>query len=288
MAKDGIQRICFNFLDRCSMRCPFCFVPFRGVVADLATCKEVVAQCSDLGASVVTFCGGDPFDYGFLPDLLRYAASLGLELHVDTNGIGLRAEHVHVLTETSSLLALPIDGSTPSTHGEMRGNHRHFAHIISLLNLLRGSAVRLKINTVVTRTNTSELSSIRDLLCEYRVDRWSLYQFWPLHSARARASELGIDDASFAAAIEPLRNVPAPFVVETNPVVDRYGTYLFVDHTGQLYENDPSSTSRYQTLGSIFDREVVAQLKRVGHRTLRRGAKGRYRQLALPVVTAVG
>ncbi|MBK8063315.1 MAG: radical SAM protein [Betaproteobacteria bacterium] len=118
------QRAILNFAHRCAMTCEWCYVPFEESAAREHVVKAIVQRVADLEFKSLTVGGGDPFQYRFLPDILRFAHSLNLFVHVDTHAKGLRqtAENLELLRSSVDLIGLPMDGSSPAVHDLMRSS----------------------------------------------------------------------------------------------------------------------------------------------------------------------
>src|SRR5262249_54830212 len=152
---------------------------------------DVVRRCYELGAKVITFGGGDPFKFAPIERIVELAHSLGLEIQIDTNAISLTPRHYPLLTDYVSLLGLPLDGPAASIHDSIRSAPGHFEMIQRHLAALQDRSLSIKINTVVTALNSAEVPMIAPLLNEYpSVQRWSLYQFWPLERGRRYERDL--------------------------------------------------------------------------------------------------
>src|SRR5688572_4874076 len=111
-ASNAPFRVVFNFLERCNMQCPFCYLPFDGERSSLADWKNIVDRLHAWNVSSITFGGGDPLRYREFPELLSYAAHLESRarfIQLDTNAILLRSEHYSLLEQTVDLLGLPLD-----------------------------------------------------------------------------------------------------------------------------------------------------------------------------------
>lgn len=259
-------RIVLNFAHRCNMDCEWCYIPFGAPPPDPAVSRRVVARRVDIGMSVITFGGGDPFIYSFLGDLADEAKKYDLFVHVDTNGIGLRPIYKNYrLVETQiDLLALPLDGPDAVTHGAMRASPQHFGILMERLEWLLPFRHKTKINTIVTAQNVAVLADIARLVGAIAPTRWSVYQYWPLSIGAASEAKHGLSDAAFQAATTDLTSVAdlASVHVEVNPRSSRRLTYPFVGHDGMLYLHATDSLREYQVLGSIFDDEVVDELFR--------------------------
>ena len=271
-----IERICFNFLSICNMRCDFCYCAFDKSPVDVRLCQRILDRCAELDAAVVTFGGGDPLAIPDCWSLIQYAKKIGFFVHLDTNGIGLKLTDYVRLDRYVDLLGLPIDGSTRERHFKMRPYQDHFNIVVEHLDALRRCMVTLKISTMVSRINCTDLTGIARVISGYRVSRWSLYQFWNVDGVTLRPRRHALSDKGFAAAIRPVLDLSLPFPVESGTLSNRVGAYFFVSHLGQVYTNHSSCAERYVRLGSIFDDATIDRWMEVTTTSVSSHARDRY------------
>lgn len=274
-----VERVIFQFSDRCNMKCPYCYCRFVGLPVEASLCRAIVERCRNLGTQVLTFTGGDPFVYRSFRELVTYSASLGFEVQVDTNGLAMRAADYGILNEAVSLLSLPVDGSTPAANAEMRGMIHHLEVVLRHLEGLMGERVRTKINTTVAQPNISNITAIGDLLAKYRIETWSLFQFWPLHDAADHCERFEISSEDYHRVIAVTRDIGYPFRIESGTIDDRVGNHFFVTHQGEVYTHDPADTTAYLVLGSIFDDSTIDTWQTTTGSSVHPEARARYRSL---------
>jgi MoaA/NifB/PqqE/SkfB family radical SAM enzyme len=217
--------------------------------------------------------------YEHFRDLLKYSAGLGFEVQVDTNGLALRPNDYDLLDSHVSLISLPIDGPNSVSHDLMRGKSQQFERALYHLENLRKSRVRIKVNTVVSALNRKQIPALGALLATYRIDHWSLFQFWPLHSARAHSDHYAISDEEYHALVQELGRKPNGLHIETGTIKERQGYHCFVTHRGAVYTHHPHRHSEYRWLGSIFDDASIDAWKRIAISSIHPGARYRYIQL---------
>jgi MoaA/NifB/PqqE/SkfB family radical SAM enzyme/2-polyprenyl-3-methyl-5-hydroxy-6-metoxy-1,4-benzoquinol methylase len=268
-----------NFTAKCNMGCAYCYVPFDYKPVDPDRVREVVERCHALGTKVITFGGADPFKFPVIEELIPLAASLGLEVHVDTNAVALEKRHYPLLAQHVSWLGLPLDGSTPSVHDRMRSYPGHFEIISEHIAKLSEYPVRLKVNTVVAAENAEDVPNISNLLNRHsNVARWSLYQFWPLERGARNRERFGIDLSGFSACVEQARAL-ASCKVESSTYLSRSGTYFIVSHDGLVYSAHRENPTESLFLGSIFDEKTIADWRSLNRPSLRPIAVDRYSSL---------
>lgn len=274
-----IERVCLNFGSRCNMSCDYCYIPFNNKHIEPAVTQDVVRRVSALGARVITIGGGDPFSSPGIEAIIETAHAVGLSVHVDSNGIGLRARHRPLLEKAVSLFALPLDGANSATHGAMRSSPRHFQTVLDRAKLISESGVPLKINTVVSALNWHELPDMANLVQSLGAQRWSLYQYWALSFGATSSARHSIPQETFSSAVSCLQDLARSVHVEVNPVLERHGTYLFVDQAGNAYTHEPAARDEYRPLGSIFDESTLIAWKTIQTASIREKARSRYPSL---------
>ena len=216
--------------------------------------------------SVITFGGGDPFLYEFLPSLILRAKERGMTVHVDTNSLAMKQtyETLELLENSVDLLGLPLDGADAEMHGSMRDSAVHFDILMARLDWLKSLRPKTKLNTIVTGANLTSIERIADLVVdEIRPARWSVYQYWPLAEGVNASGAHAISDGEFLAATSNLTaRVNGQTTIEVNPLLSRRLTYPFVANDGELYVHSAGPLSSYDTLGSIFDENAVGEIFR--------------------------
>lgn len=254
-------RAVLNFTQKCSMNCEWCYVPFCTAPARAPVVQAIVSRVAELGFTSITIGGGDPFQYPFIPAILRHAKSCGLFVHVDTNGKGLRQSpsNLKLIEDTVDLLGLPLDGSESTVHDQMRNSPKHFGLICGRIAWLGSLRSRLKINTIVSAANSHDIANLGRLLTSLAPARWSVYQYWPLGPAARAATKHSISDALFlrsTAALSEITGDNGP-VLEIIPGECRRNTTPIIHHDGEVFAHTAFPNDEFLSLGSIFDSDSL-------------------------------
>lgn len=255
------NRAILSFAHRCAMKCEWCYVAFEAPTVRKAVVASVVKRVAELNFTCLTIGGGDPFQYRFLGSTLQLAKSLGLFVHVDTNGLGLREsqETLSLLQGTVDLLGLPIDGSAAAIHDGMRQSPGHLNRVTQQLRWLADVRSRIKLNTLVSAANLHDLPSLSALIGTLKPSRWSIYQYWPLGPAARVQVKHTVSDLAFAEATERVR-ATFPYgntAIEINPRESRRDTYPIIQHDGEVFVHAPQPENTFVHLGSIFRDETM-------------------------------
>lgn len=279
MTAGFIERVVFQYSERCNMHCPYCYCPFLNKPVDPDLCLSIVERCVNLGAKVITFAGGDPFMYDSFRELLQYSSKLGVEIHVDTNGISMKEADYSLIADYVSLLALPLDGPNDSIQTTMRKMSGHFDVVLKHMSKLGDLPCSLKVNTVAALPNLSSLGQLAELLKSYSIRIWSLFQFWPLGLGVKNQTIFQISDNEYNQVVEKLYEMNLPFHLEAGTFSERNGYHFYVTHTGMVYTNNLADPSSYDELGLIFDDQVVEEWKMRSYSSIHPGSLQRYKSI---------
>lgn len=253
------KRAIINFTKKCALSCEWCYVPFGSQSISKELLSSVVKRLRDLGFDSVTFGGGDPFQFKHLDFIIKEAKEIGLFVHVDTHAITLleNQKNAGLLESYVDLLGLPLDGSTGEVHDRMRGSTGHYELIMSRLNWLRDRSISIKINTIISSINVSDLKELGKLMSSLSPNRWSIYQYWPVGPARKAASENALDVNQFRENISVINLKEFNnTVIEVNTAESRRKTYPILNHLGEVYVHHEYPVDDFEFVGQIFDTNI--------------------------------
>lgn len=255
------SRVCFNFLEKCNMSCPFCYCEFNGQESNLKIWKSIIAQTNRWKVESITFGAGDPFIYNDFIKLLNYTYKIfekNIFIQVDSNGLCIKQKYLPTILKTISLLGLPLEGSSPKVHGLMRGDYSHFYVILNLLELFKNQNMNLKINTVVCQQNINDLENIGHLITRYSIKLWSLYEFWALGTRGYKNKNIyEIEHEVFMKKTKSLKEKLNDINIEIGTISSRFDSYFFISQTGLVYTINNENPNQYIELGEIFDSNVL-------------------------------
>ena len=211
----NMKRLILNYSNKCNLNCDFCYLSFNDKGVDRSI--EIIERIADLGFSVITFSGGDPFCQPFFKQACAKAKEIGLFTHVDSNGLNISIEDINFITEKVDLLGLSIDGINV-VHNRMRKKSFLFEKIETVLKKLQKRAYPVKINTIVTKQNYSSIIELASFLKSYsNISLWSLYQFFPLDSAKNKRDLYELDNNSFLEVIQKISHEVNNLMIENLP-----------------------------------------------------------------------
>ncbi|MCZ2501379.1 radical SAM protein [Bacteroides fragilis] len=248
-------------MDRCNMSCNYCYIPFINEKINFSLMKKIIYKCSEIGIQIITFGGGDPYNYVEFRNIIDIAYSLNIQIHIDTNGINLTSADYEQINQKVSILSFPIDGPTPYLHNYIRNyNGNHLEKIRNHLYALSDSKAKLKINTIVSKKNIDLIEDIYQSICYLNISTWSLYQFWPLHNAQFYKNDFFITELEFNNSISKIDILKPAFFIEKNTINKRCFESIFLSPNGKIYIHNKYDPNYYTFLGDFLNEDITNSL----------------------------
>lgn len=248
--------------------------------------KHLLEEARDFAeGQLVVLSGGDPLVREDVVELVDYGDDIGLRMTMTPSGTdSLTRESVEDLADAGlRRMALSLDGATPETHDDFRGEEGSFEDTLEAANYARDSELPLQINTTVCRSTVDELPEIRELVEELDAVLWSVFFLVPvgrgelldgIQPERAETVMEWLHDVSNEASFG-VKTTEAPHyrrVVAQRERADERGTatadggfrrragitagdgFAFVSHTGELYPSGFLPVSA----GNVREESVVS------------------------------
>ena len=244
-----IPSVNFHLWRPCNMRCRFCFATFQDIGQDILPkghlsregCLAVVDALASAGFDKINFAGGEPTLCPWLPDLIGRARELGLTTSIVTNGSRITPAWLDRVGGALDWAALSIDTVDPQkleeTGRTTRSGPMGEDDYLSIIDTLKERGVRVKINTVVTRSNCEE--DLTGFIARARPERWKLLQVLPIKGQNdGLVDDQVVTVEQFDAYVDRNRRVEdigVAVVPESNDLMT--GSYVMVDPAGRFFDN---------------------------------------------------
>lgn len=235
-----IKALNWHITDRCNYRCRFCFAQKLGnELHDAKMIDSILTTIADKGIEKVNFAGGEPFLHSDIDIMFRKAKDLGMTVSVVSNGSLLNEGKIHALREIVDWVGLSVDSANEATELLLgRGPGHHVANIVNVSKAVQENGIMLKLNTVVTRANHSEMMS--PLIEKISPDRWKAFQCLHIEGQNDVAHRrLSVTDDEFELFVQNHRKI----ILKggNRPVFERckdmIGSYLMLSPCGNLIQN---------------------------------------------------
>ncbi len=257
-----------HFINPCNAHCRGCFATsFAGDtrLMSLDKIKTVILNLGSCGVNFFNIAGGEPTLHPALHETLKFICECGFKASIITNGFKLSDELIAANAPYLDTIGVSIDSFDEATSlalGRYTGSPAHprffgYNELASLNDMLKGSAVKLKVNTVVSRLNCSEVMADRmnNLdICRWKIIKLSAYQD-SIHSNL----DMVPSDEEYQKFIEA--NPFHAMVIEKNMT----NTYLVVDPDGNLLDNSAAASnpdSPYRSVGNLLYENASEVLRR--------------------------
>lgn len=268
------NRAIITFSEKCRLACKFCYSPFNNKVPTYEVLDDILSFCLDNGISIITFGGGDPFQYDFFRPSLVKAKQKGFVVHVDTNGLYILPEDYRIIQSHVDIVGLPIDGDV-STHNKMR-RAGHYEIVTVCIDQLIQQGTRVKVNTLVTAINDKAVEQVQPLVMKKNICIWSIYQFMPVAHSCNINEIYSISNDRFNQVVSNLNEKEIPCRLEIGVKNRRQSDYLFIQTDGSLLTHDPDSPSDYLPIGNIYSNDWKSQYGKNNKTMLPELSEGRY------------
>jgi radical S-adenosyl methionine domain-containing protein 2 len=269
-----VTTVNFHLVKHCPMACNFCYARFDDVIRDTKVstlglptehARKVVAELAGLGFEKINFAGGEPLLRKDLPELIRYAKSLGLVTSIISNGQLITADWIKSVYGHLDQIGISVDSAQPERRVLMgraiKGKPLSNADYLDRATLIRMAHISLKINSVVTAQNFDE--DMNAFIQELAPQRWKVFQALQVDGQNdLDASFIRCPDEAFKVFQRRhahLSRQGIRTVFEGNDAMT--ASYAMVDPYGRFYDN-VEGTYRYsqpiwQVGGATARQQVV-------------------------------
>lgn len=159
--------ITISLTDACNLRCVYC--PPSGEnyntpaeTFDPAAVEMVLDLSAELNLGKIRFTGGEPLLYPHLQRVMEYAAGLGLEIHMNTNGLLLDKHLPWLQTIPNLVIKVSLDAVTDKGMRQVSG----VAGVERVIEATRRAAqlgLVQRLNFVLTRLNMDQFPAMLEL-----------------------------------------------------------------------------------------------------------------------------
>jgi len=227
----GLHELVLELTDSCPLHCAHCSSesgPHRSSQLPDGVCLRLLNEAHALGASQVSFGGGEPALSPSFERMVARTLSLGMNAEVFTSGVlpcsdGISPWPDDLVGRLSNLKQLKvifsIHGPDAATHDAITGVHGSFACMMQSLDLCSRAGLRVEMNFVPLRPNAASFCNVVRLAHRHHVGRISILRFVPQGRGQKNRQELELsaeEEDAFVVQVLSLRR--------TSPVAIRTGS----------------------------------------------------------------
>lgn len=250
---------------KCNYSCKFCFKTYAGYKSSLQPnskeylsdekVKIILKKLKEAKVEKITFAGGEPTLYPYLPEVLKLAKEMGFVTMIVTNSSLLTDMYLDKIQDHIDYVKLSIDSSYEGIQKELgRGKGDHIKKTLEAGNRLKNRKIKVMMNTVVTLKNINDdMSGIVEKLSPVR---WKVFQALPEKGENDNFKWWCSKD-QFESFIK--RHEKYDPVAEPNNLMR--GSYVIMDPIGRFMNDE---TGQYHYSDSILYTDVLKALGQVG------------------------
>jgi len=194
--------------------------------------------------SRINFVGGEPTVSSKLIPLLRKAKSLSFITSIVTNGYNLIHKKINVdeVLSLTDIIGISVDSTKAVTNKKIgryvkEDNNQNVIdkeQLIDLCKKIKDSGTKLKINTVINKTNIAE--DFTDFYHEICPDRIKIFQcFKPNNALKNNYDDMLVSSADFRKCLKKYIGYPFKIVAEDN--YEMTSSYYMLGSDGCFWDN---------------------------------------------------
>lgn len=256
----------------CNLKCVMCYnEPLAEPELTTRECFDVLTQLAEAGALRLILTGGEILSRRDFFEIASEARRLGFALDLKTNGTLITAE---VADRIAVLAPLQVDisllGAGSETFDAISGVRHTFDRVLRGAGLLRERGVRVKLNTLLMRSNIAERTAMLDLARGLGVQYEQVLKISPSDAGRTKASEGQLSRAEMADALTEDAASFAPLRRSENTRTCSVGlSSCLISPYGVVYPcvelRIPAGDLRRERFASIWRNAPIFQELRAGH-----------------------
>ena len=271
--KMNVTTVNYHLVKHCPMACNFCYARFDDVIRDtkvstlglpIEQARAVVAELASLGFTKINFAGGEPLLRKDLPDLIRYAKSLGFVTSIISNGQLITADWIKSVYGNLDQIGISVDSALAERRIKMgraiKGKPLSNEDYLDRATLIQLAHISLKINSVVTAENWDEDMSA--FIRKLAPARWKVFQALQIDGQNdLDAALIRCPDQAFAhfkRTHADLTNQGVRTVFEGND--DMTASYAMVDPAGRFYDNVEGAYRYSQPIWKVGGQAALGQV----------------------------
>ena len=192
---------------RCNLRCLHCYSDSSPDAVDelaIEVVTRVVGEAAELGYTVLSVSGGEPFLYRPLPQLLAAAKANGMSTQLVSNGTAITRQRLDEVRDCLDLLAVSIDGM-PDDHDRMRAQPGSFRRLEERLGLVRDGGMKLGMLFTLTMWNAHRIAWAVDFALAHGARLLQVHPLQATGRAVGLAEDVPDETEATAALLECLR-----------------------------------------------------------------------------------
>jgi len=199
----------------------------------------LIEKLAKAGSKKISFAGGEPTLYEWLPEVITHAKKCGLVTMLITNGSGLSEHFLNSMINHLDWIGLSVDSLDTKQLKKLGRQLPHElvdkSYYFDKVRYIKNYGYKLKINTVVNKINMN--NDMSEFINYATPKRWKLLHVLPLQNIKYNQNLLikHTDFTSFYERHLNLINTETEIIFEDNDTMT--SSYVIIDPLGHLVDN---------------------------------------------------
>ncbi len=159
-----------NLTDRCNQHCIYCELGSHRSVSEKNILtkddlKWVISQMAENNISRLSLCGGEPFLFDSLLEVVAYAGCKNIRCTITTNGMTvhkLTGEELKILQDYHTQINVSVDSFREDILSFTRGTQAALPNALRSIRILQENNIPVTILTAISKYNYHDLSSFME------------------------------------------------------------------------------------------------------------------------------
>lgn len=193
------MKVCWNITNKCNANCKHCFRNTQEQPLSLEQNMKILENLSGI-VHTISFSGGEVLLYEDVFELIQAAKKKGIVCAVITNAILINQSNIDKIIRSIDKITFSIDSIDDNQNAKIGRGEGYCKHLNDIINYINKKYPNfpITINTVATRENLEEMSSIYKFLKTKNIHMWKIMRFCPYRDmAKKNRSFLEITDSQF-------------------------------------------------------------------------------------------
>ena len=252
-----IENVDWQINSLCNRCCKYCFGPKNYQEIDFESFKLIVSKMSENGLKQIDLTGGEPLLHSEFDNIVRFLYNKNISIYLSTN-CDYYSQHSEIIKDYISIVGIPIDGSHKEIHDLTRGEGSFYSVQNTLNDIIQSTNnIKIKIGTVVTNKNLSDLKRIEMFLEPYKnkILYWKLYELIAYDRNRNDVQEL-MPAGEWNYVAERLGDLIGKDKVIVDTKFKRSNSYFFLKPNADVFVPVLGNSISYEkTIGNMLNDE---------------------------------
>lgn len=201
-----LKEISIEIIRRCPNCCIHCSSlsnEYCSEALDFGLFTDVVQNAAELGARTICLSGGEPFLHSSIVEMVKFVASLGLQVYIYTSGIVFNAQNQRTFIDRDTLRAISKDvtklifnfeAATSQTYDVIMGTTGCFEIMKQSIRNAHEMSIITEAHFVPMRLNISEVEQVVALCRDLNVSKVSFLRLVLHGRAQQNEAKIALDD----------------------------------------------------------------------------------------------